>query len=79
MRIPMIKIATKDTPEGKKEIEENSIIQKIAIEKIIKKEEKEPGNNTFFLLSKSELGHCIQSLYLTILIKHISLFYITRI
>ena len=78
----MIKIATKDTPEGKKEIEENSIIQKIAIEKIIKKEEKEekePGNNTFFLLSKSELDHCIQSLYLAILIKHISLFYITRI
>ena len=78
----MIKIATKDTPEVKKEIEENSIIQKIAIEKIIKKEEKEekePGNNTFFLLSKSELDHCIQSLYLAILIKHISLFYITRI
>ena len=78
----MIKIATKDTPEGKKEIEENSIIQKIAIEKIIKKEEKEekePVNNTFFLLSKSELDHCIQSLYLTILIKHISLFYITGI
>ena len=78
----MIKIATKDTPEGKKEIEENFIIQKIAIEKIIKKEEKEekePVNNTFFLLSKSELDHCIQSLYLTILIKHISLFYITRI
>ena len=78
----MIKIATKDTPEVKKEIEENSKIQKIAIEKIIKKEEKEekePGNNTFFLLSKSELDHCIQSLYLTILIKHISLFYITRI
>ena len=78
----MIKIETKNTPEGKKEIEENFIIQKIAIEKIIKKEEKEekePVNNTFFLLSKSELDHCIQSLYLTILIKHISLFYITRI
>ena len=58
----MIKIATKDTPEGKKEIEENSIIQKIAIEKIIKKEEKEekePSSSTFFLLSKSELDHCI--------------------
>ena len=78
----MIKIATKDTREGKKEIEENSIIQKIAIEKIIKKEEKEekePVNITFFFLSKSELDHCIQSLYLTILIKHISLFYITGI
>ena len=55
----MIKIATKDTPEGKKEIEENFINQKIAIEKIIKKEEKEPVNITFFFLSKSELDHCI--------------------
>lgn len=75
-------IATKGILEGKREIEENFIIQKIAIEKIIKKEEKEekePSSSTFFLLSKSELDHCIQSLYLTILIKHISLFYVTGI
>ena len=40
----MIKIATKDTSEGKKEIEENFIIQKILIEKTTEKEEKEPSN-----------------------------------
>ena len=45
--------------KGKKEIEENSIIQKIVIEKTIEKEEKEPGNYTLILLSKSELDHCI--------------------
>ena len=59
MKNPMIRVVIKDTLEGKKEIEENSIIQKIVIEKTIEKEEKEPGNYTLILLSKSELDHCI--------------------
>jgi len=49
MKNPMIRVVIKDNLEGKEGIEENSIIQKIVIEKTIEKEEKELSDYPFIL------------------------------